>query len=156
MENTTLWCVGNPLLSDDGAGPALFSQLAASPPEGLTVVDCGTTPENYLAPLRKSPPALLIVADAAEMGLPPGSLRRMELGDAGGISFSSHGIPLSLLLEPLKNTMKIVVIGIQPEVRGFGDGLSSPVARAVSSVAEILREGRLEELPPYQENRSPR
>lgn len=156
MENTTLWCVGNPLLSDDGAGPALFSQLQASPLKGATVVDCGTTPENYLAPLRKSSPKVLIVVDAAEMGLPPGSLRRMELEAIDAVSFSSHGIPLHLLLAPLKEAMKIVVIGIQPEVRGFGDGLSQSVSQAVNSLAALLREGRLDELESYQENRSPR
>ena len=97
-----------------------------------------------------------MVADAADMGLPGGSVRRMNLEDTGGITFSSHGIPLSVLLEPFKNSVEIRVIGIQPERRGFGEGLSPEVSRAVQSVAQAIREGRTGELERYQENLSPR
>jgi len=156
MNKTILWCIGSPILLDDGAGPALFAELEAFPAEGVTPVNCETTPENWTAPLRKNPPLVLMVADAADMGLPGGSVRRMNLEDTGGITFSSHGIPLSVLLEPFKNSVEIRVIGIQPERRGFGEGLSPEVSRAVQSVAQAIREGRTGELERYQENLSPR
>ena len=156
MNKTILWCIGSPILLDDGAGPALFSELEAFPAEGVVPVNCETTPENWIAPLSKNPPQVLMVADAADMGLPGGSVRRMKLEDTGGITFSSHGIPLSLLLEPLKKSVEIMIIGIQPERRGFGEGLSPEVSRAVQSVAQAIREGRTGELERYQENRSPR
>ena len=156
MNKTILWCIGSPILLDDGAGPALFSELEAFPAEGVVPVNCETTPENWIAPLSKNPPQVLMVADAADMGLPGGSVRRMNLEDTGGITFSSHGIPLSVLLEPFKNSVEIRVIGIQPERRGFGEGLSPEVSRAVQSVAQAIREGRTGELERYQENLSPR
>jgi len=156
VNKTILWCIGSPILLDDGAGPALFSELEAFPAEGVVPVNCETTPENWIAPLSKNPPQVLMVADAADMGLPGGSVRRMNLEDTGGITFSSHGIPLSVLLEPFKNSVEIRVIGIQPERRGFGEGLSPEVSRAVQSVAQAIREGRTGELERYQENRSPR
>jgi hydrogenase 3 maturation protease len=156
MNKTILWCIGSPILLDDGAGPALFSELEAFPAEGVVPVNCETTPENWIAPLSKNPPQVLMVADAADMGLPGGSIRRMSLEDTGGITFSSHGIPLSLLLEPLKKSVEILIIGIQPERRGFGEGLSPEVSRAVQSVAQAIRKGRAGELERYQENRSPR
>ena len=156
MNQTILWCIGSPILLDDGAGPALFSELEAFPAEGVVPVNCETTPENWIAPLSKNPPQVLMVADAADMGLPGGSIRRMSLEDTGGITFSSHGIPLSLLLEPLKKSVEIMIIGIQPERRGFGEGLSPEVSRAVQSVAQAIRKGRAGELERYQENRSPR
>ena len=156
MNQTILWCIGSPILLDDGAGPALFSELEAFPAEGVVPVNCETTPENWIAPLSKNPPQVLMVADAADMGLPGGSVRRMNLEDTGGVTFSSHGIPLSLLLEPLKKSVEIMIIGIQPERRGFGEGLSPEVSRAVQSVAQAIRKGRAGELERYQENRSPR
>ncbi|MBL3539076.1 hydrogenase maturation protease [Aminivibrio sp.] len=156
MNRTILWCIGSPILLDDGVGPALFAELEAFPAEGITPVNCETTPENHIAPLRKNPPRVLIVADAADLGLPGGSVRRMSLEDTGDIPFSSHGIPLSLLLEPFRDTMEIIVIGIQPARRGFGDRLSPEAADAVKRVADALRSGRTGELERYQENRSPR
>ena len=156
MNKTILWCIGSPILLDDGAGPALFSELEAFPAEGVVPVNCETTPENWIAPLSKNPPLVLMVADAADMGLPGGSVRRMNLEDTGGVTFSSHGIPLSLLLEPFRDTMEIIVIGIQPARRGFGDRLSPEAADAVKRVAGVLRSGRTEELERYQENLSPR
>lgn len=156
MKKTTLWCIGSPLLLDDGAGPALFAELSAFPAEGVTPVNCETTPENWISPLRKNPPQALIVADAADMGLPGGSVRRMVLAQTGGISFSSHGIPLALLLEPFRTGIEILVIGIQPKARGFGESLSPEVSEAVRTVAEVIRKGRAGELEPYQENLSPK
>jgi hydrogenase 3 maturation protease len=164
MNRTILWCIGNSLLRDDGAGPALYSLLQRNPPEGLLVVNCETTPENFLSPLRRlvrqrrkdSPPILLLVADAAEMGLPGGAVRRMNLSDSENLSFSSHGIPLSLLLAPLLPRLEVVIFGIQPAFRGFGDFLSPEVAKSVEHLAELLRGSRWNELPPYQENWSPR
>ncbi|MGI6784580.1 MAG: hydrogenase 3 maturation endopeptidase HyCI [Aminivibrio sp.] len=156
LVKTVLWCVGNPIMADDGAGPALYRELLGDPAEGVSPVNCETAPENYLGPLKKNPPRRLVVADAAEMGLPPGSVRRIDLERSGDVSFSSHGIPLFLLLEPLKDDVEIVLIGIQPESRGMGEHLSPRVRGAVKKIAGILRRGEVDEIEPYQENRSPR
>lgn len=156
MKKIVVWCVGNPLMRDDGVGPALFSELSSEPMEHLEPIDCETTPENWIARLRQSPPEVLLVADAADMGLPGGSIRKMSLADTGNISFSSHGMPLSLLLKPFRNKIEIAVIAVQPLERGFGEELSPSAAQAVSRLARILRSGRFDELEPYQEKRSPR
>lgn len=156
MKKTAVWCVGNPLMRDDGVGPALYSELASAPVEHLEAVNCETTPENWVARLRQSPPEVLLVADAADMGLPGGAIRKMSLAHTGNISFSSHGIPLSLLLEPFRKEIEVTVIAVQPLERGFGEELSPAAAEAVSLLAQILRSGRIDELEPYQEKRSPR
>ena len=164
MRQTILWCIGNPLLQDDGAGPALFSLLKERPPEHLRVVNCETTPENYIAPLartirdvteEKSPPLLLIV-DAADMGLPGGTVRRMTLDDCVNIAFGTHGIPLPLILAPLLPSIEVIVLGIQPALRGLGETLSPKVAEAVKELARLLPEGRWDDVKSYQENCSPK
>ena len=114
MKKTAVWCVGNALMRDDGVGPALYSELASSPVEHLEAVNCETTPENWIARLRQSPPEVLLIADAADMGLPGGTIRKMSLDDTGNISFSSHGIPLSLILEPFRKEIEIAVIASSP------------------------------------------
>ncbi len=156
MTEIVLWCIGNPIMSDDGAGPALYAELSGKPACGVRAVNCESAPENHLGPLKKNPPRRLVVVDAAEMGLSSGSVRRIGLAGSGDISFCSHGIPLPLLLEPLKDSTEIVVIGIQPAVRGIGEGLSAEVQGAVKAVAEALRRGEVDRIELYQENLSPR
>lgn len=159
MRHTVLWCVGNPLLQDDGAGPALFTILEDAAPEQLRVVNCETTPENFISPLTRSirdENVCLLIVDAAEMGLPGGSVRRMRLDEFAGVAFGTHGIPLPLLLAPLLPELDVAVLGIQPARRGFGDSLSPEVSRAVETLAPLLLEGRWNEVEPYQENCSPR
>ena len=156
-----LWCIGNPLLLDAGAGPALFSILEENSSEHLNAVNCETTPENFITPLARfvrshkeggGDSVALLIADAADMGLPGGSIRRMKLGDFENVSFSSHGIPLPLLLAPLLPELEVVVLGIQPAERGFGDALSPEVGAAVERLARLLLEGRWDEVKLYQEN----
>ncbi|HCL78826.1 MAG TPA: hydrogenase maturation peptidase HycI [Synergistaceae bacterium] len=156
MERATIWCIGNPLMSDDGAGPALFRRLAGSLPAGIKAIDCETTPENWLAPLRKHPPRTLVVVDAAEMGTEPGAIRRIPLAMTEEVHFSAHGLPLSLLLHPFQDTVEIVVLGIQPKRRGLGTELSPEVRSAVETVADAITECLWENFLPYQENFSPR
>lgn len=156
MKRKVIWCVGNPLLSDDGAGPALYSLLLGTLPAHIELVNCESTPENWISPLIKNPPSLLIIADGADMNLPYGTLRRMTLPDRENLSFGTHGIPLSLLLAPLSGSVDVLAAAIQPKIRGFGTDLSPEVERAVSRLALLLREERWMELEPYQENLSPR
>ena len=159
MRHTVLWCVGNPLLQDDGAGPALFTILEGTPSEQLCVVNCETTPENFIAPLTRSVRngnVQLLIVDAAEMGLPGGAVRRMRLDEFAGVAFGTHGIPLPMLLAPLLPKLEVTVLGIQPARRGFGDSLSPEVSRAVETLAPLLLEERWDEVEPYQENCSPK
>ena len=156
MKRIVIWCVGNPLMSDDGAGPALYSLLQGTLPPHIEGVNCETTPENWISPLKKNPPSLLIIADGADMNLPYGALRRMTLPDRENLSFGTHGIPLSLLLAPLSGSFAVLAAAVQPKIRGVGTALSPEVEEGVSRLARILREERWMDLDPYQENLSPR
>jgi hydrogenase 3 maturation protease len=156
MTKTTIWCIGNPIMKDDGAGPALYEKLTEGLPPEMAAVNCETTPENWLSPFRSDPPETLVIVDAAEMGMQAGAVRRVPLSLTGEVGFSSHGLPLSLLLAPFEGSFEIVVLGIQPKERGVGTGLSPEVLRAVESVAALIKEGHWREVPPYQENFSPR
>lgn len=156
MKKTIIWCIGNPLMRDDGVGPALFTILLNSLPQNMEVVNCETTPENWIAKLRNDPPETLVVVDAADMGLSGGTIRRIKLPEMSNISFSNHGIPLSLLLEPFCSSMEIIVLGVQPKERGFGMELSPEATVAIAALAKILARGQLDEITLYQANRSPR
>ncbi|MDR1874409.1 MAG: hydrogenase maturation protease [Synergistaceae bacterium] len=131
-----VWGVGNVFLGDDAAGCAVAELLRLAGMPG--VVDCGTTPENWTATLRRDPPSVLLVVDAADMGLEPGECRLLNLDGMDAFADSSHGIPLPLLLGPFMGLMEIVGIGIQPASLRLGEPFSDAVDEAVRRVADAI------------------
>ena len=131
-----IWCLGNVLLGDDAVGCKVAELLLEKKVAGA--VDCGTTPENYIAALRKSPPSALLIVDAADMGLPPGELRRLTLEELDAATAVSHGIPLSLLLSPFTGVFEIAVLGIQPAAVQLGAPLSEAAEKAAHRVADLI------------------
>jgi hydrogenase 3 maturation protease len=102
------------------------------------VVLCGTTPENYAATLRKTPPRTLLIVDAANMGLPPGECRRLSIVELNAAVDLSHGIPLSVLLAPFTDSIEIAALGIQPLTLQLGAPLSEAVEKTAARVANLI------------------
>jgi len=127
-----IWGIGNMLLGDDAVGPMISIQLGG--------IDCGTTPENYISKLRKDKPEILIIIDAAEMGLKAGSVRVLKFDEISGEIVTSHGIPISILLEQFhkSKTIDIFFIGIQPKQTNLGEPLSDEVKAAAEFILESL------------------
>ena len=139
-----IWCIGNALLGDDAVGCRVAELLREKNFPG--VVDCGTTPENHIATLRAptlrtQPPSVLLIVDAADMGLAPGELRGLSIEELDAAAIVSHGVPLSLLLSPFAGVFEIVVLGIQPAVTQLGAPLSDAVERAALRVVELIERG---------------
>lgn len=153
--SVVLWGIGNPLYSDDAAGPFLAEKMKARAPEWLNVFNCETVPENYLAPLGRISPEILIIVDAADMGIDPGEMRRMRLKDFSNVSFSTHGLPLDIMLQGYNPD--VIIIGIQPLSRGLSMELSPPVIKTLDRLEELILSRKWEIIPDiHQEKRSPR
>ncbi|WP_286954882.1 hydrogenase maturation protease, partial [Aminobacterium sp. UBA5277] len=72
MSFIILWGTGNPLFGDDGVGPFVAQYLQKKEMEHpICAINCETTPENYIGDLQRQHPDLLLIVDAADMGLPP-------------------------------------------------------------------------------------
>jgi len=108
------------------------------------VVDCGTTPENHIAALRSQPPLVLLIVDAADMGITPGELRRLSIEELDSATAVSHNIPMSLLLSPFTDAFEIAVLGIQPETTRMGEPLSGTAEKAAHRVAYLIERGEWE------------
>ena len=134
-----IWCLGNVLFGDDAVGCKVAELLVGKRVAG--VVDCGVTPENYIATLRAQPPSTLLIVDAADMGLAPGELRRLSIKEWDSNTAVSHGVPLSLLLSPFAGAIEIVVLGIQPAATQLGAALSESAERAACRVANLIERG---------------
>jgi hydrogenase 3 maturation protease len=148
--------VGNRLKGDDGAGPYVVdlldsttqagSQRAASV-RGPAALDCGTIPENYTSVLRRLRPGHVVIVDAADMGLAPGSVRIVPKERAGALGLSTHSMPLSLFMDYIGGLCgTVTLIGIQPLSMRLGDGVSQPVRSAALWLAGVFRDGRLSDI----------
>ena len=134
--------LGNPLGRDDGVGLYVASVLRA--PDWIAIP--AQSLENVLGKVEKAEPEKLVIVDAAEMGLPPGTVRRLPLEESAKMLGSTHGLPLSFLLSFVR-VREVVLIGIQPKEYGIGEGLSPEVRTAADSLIRLLQENREHEIP---------
>jgi hydrogenase 3 maturation protease len=101
----------------------------------------GTAPENLTGEIKKFQPTHLVILDAADMGREPGSI---EVMDAAALSLnasvSTHGLPVAMLADYLRRFTgcEVIVVGIQPETRGFGEEPSEKVRRAAGELATAI------------------
>lgn len=129
--------VGNDMRGDDAFGPLLARRLRVL---GMPAIDGGTAPENVTGPIRRAAPEVLIVADAAELGEPAGTLRLLAPFDLADGATSTHDPSLRILHRYLAEemTFEMRVLAVQPACRDLGDPVSFAVLRAIEEVATIL------------------
>jgi hydrogenase 3 maturation protease len=134
--------VGHELRGDDAAGVVVVRQLSAvsrQPPDFL-VIEGGHAPENCTGVLRQFRPDLVVLVDAAALGLAPGAIQLLSWEEIGGLSASTHTIPLHLLARYLMVELncQVVLLGIQPLDTTLSEPLSLPVQVAVGQIVQAL------------------
>jgi coenzyme F420 hydrogenase subunit delta len=148
---------GNPLLGDDGFGPAVIDHLehCGHLPDPVGVLDVGTAIRDFLFDilLAAKKPRQIIVVDAADKpGRRPGELFELPVAEIDAQKthdFSLHQFPTTNLLSELQTAtqidIRILVVQVAhiPEV--VSPGLSPPVRAAVplacSRIAAMLGSG---------------
>jgi hydrogenase 3 maturation protease len=142
---TLLLCIGNRDGGDDGIGPYIADKMITDS-KSYTVLDCGTTPENYTAVVKKQKPKILIFIDAADMNLPPGEIRRIPKEKLGTMHISTHGIPLLLFITYLEAEAEtIILIGIQP--KQMSGTMSATVKKSGDHLIDLLKKKQYEQIP---------
>lgn len=162
MSGTIVLGIGNRLGGDDAVGtyvvdllnPALRALSAGRHraktflPTKVMALDAGTAPESYTSVIRQHRPDLLILVDAADMGLPPGALRTIPPEQIIILSFSTHHIPLFMFVSYIKEFCgKILLVGVQPEQTEMGKHISKAVRKSAKKLTEAILEGRIAEIP---------
>lgn len=130
--------IGNILRGDDGLGPKLIEILRTKEIGGAGLFDCGTAPENYIFPILATSCDTVILIDAADLGLEPGSSRVFELDEIKNVSFSTHNPSPRLftdLLRTGKENLNIFVVSVQPGSTKLGEGLSEEVLKGLDTLA---------------------
>lgn len=136
-----LLTVGNGMMGDDGAGVLLAQMLRDQPLEDWAALNGGSAPENVLHRIREMDASRVLVVDAADMDLEPGSVRRIHadrLDDP--FLMTTHTLPLTFLIESLREFVpQVELLGIQPRMVAFGYPMSDEVRVAVGQVYADLK-----------------
>jgi hydrogenase 3 maturation protease len=142
-----IMCIGNRDGGDDAVGPYIANKL--EPDQNLTVIDCGTIPENYTSIVKKHNPKYLIIIDAVEMNLDPGEIRIVPKEKIGVMHISTHGIPISVLINYLEKYVEnIIFIGIQP--RAMSGKMIDTVKKSVNKLVDFIKDKKLEQIEMLQ------
>jgi hydrogenase 3 maturation protease len=145
MSSKLVLTVGNGMMGDDGAGVLLAQTIAQAPLPDWEVLNGGSAPENLLHQVRDMHPERLLLVDAVDMDLPPGSIRWIQddrLEDP--FFFSTHTLPLTFLIQSLREFIpQVDFLGVQPEIVAFGYPISEPVRLAVSQIYDGLKDNTI-------------
>jgi hydrogenase maturation protease len=138
--------VGNVFLGDDGFGGEVARRLAREAlPAGVEVADFGIR-GIHLAYRLLEPVSLLVVADLARRGGPPGTLYVIEpdLGALPPGGADAHGFDLPSVFAAVKDLggrlPPVRIVGCEPASVDEGMGLSPPVEAAVGPAVALVRE----------------
>jgi hydrogenase maturation protease len=137
--------IGNLLWADEGFGVRAVEALHAAYrfPAGVTLQDGGTLGLMLYEPVASA--HRVLVFDAIDFGLAPGTLRVLRDGDVpawGRTKISPHqtGFNDVLALAQINGRAPdtIVVIGVQPvELNDFGGSLRAPVRARLSEAVRL-------------------
>ncbi len=146
MPDTLILGIGNPLLTDDGAGIHTLERLrGANLPSGVELLDGGTLSFNLLEHVEAAP--RLVVIDAAHLGEPPGTVKVLE--DLAMDHWlrsgkrSVHEVGLADVLDMARLTGGLpeprALVAIEPESLAWGERPTATVTAAIDqAVAETL------------------
>ena len=143
---------GSPLRGDDAAGFAVAERLlgfndvacdvhAACNSRNVRVFLGDVSPENKTGEIKRFNPDLLLIIDAVDMGLEPGAVRIIPTDEIGGVSFSSHILPLPIMMDYLYREVGclILLLGIQAKSLEFMADMTPDVVDAVNVLVCELR-----------------
>lgn len=134
---------GSVLKADDAAGMRVIEKLQAElrPFSNIGLYPGETAPENYSGKIIEFYPTHLLVVDAADLGLSPGSIADIDPNDVGGPMFCSHMLPLKVMVDYIKSETgaKVTLLGIQHKNLGIDCEMTNEVEQAVDEVCTTIK-----------------
>lgn len=130
--------------SDDRLGVALARALAKKLPAhpDIRIISGGEAPENFTGVIRTFAPSHVILLDAVDHCLPPGTVFLADESSIAVGDMTSHHLPLRLLMRFLGTSLpaRVILVGVQPRTLLPGNKLSAPVKKTLPLLAEFLTE----------------
>ena len=133
--------IGNDVRGDDAFGVIVAEELKNRlKSDKIAILNCGEVPESYVGKIVNENPTHVIFIDAVDFGGKPGEVVIADPEGTLGESFSTHRLPLKLLVGYLKQNInaKFILIGCQPKQLGLFVEMSEEVKQSAEKLVEIL------------------
>jgi hydrogenase 3 maturation protease len=134
--------VGSVLRNDDAAGLLVADELKKIKNPKLRVFLGSTAPENLTGEIIKYTPTHIIIVDSVDMEQEPGSIMLIDPQVVEGVSFSTHMLPVKMIVDYFIESLKceIIIIGIQPKSLEFGETVSEEVGKSTKQIADTIQQ----------------
>jgi len=144
-KRTVILGVGSDLMQDDAAGILVTENLKKKFGEensDFRIYSGYTTPENFTKSIADFNPGLIIIIDAADLKLPPGSYTNIPYEIIMDYSLGTHKLSLILMIKYLKEVInpEFFVIAIQYKSLEFNKKITTEVKTAISKVSALLKQ----------------
>ena len=126
--------LGNVLRRDDGVGVYLAQKLLTN--QHIRVLNVEVSLENYIGKINAIHPEVLILMDSVDFNRKPGYSALIPPGCLADYTTNTHNVSLARIGEFIH--ARTYVLGIQPALVSFGEGLSAPVKRKADQVAKKI------------------
>lgn len=134
--------IGSELRADDAAGLIVAEELKKIKNLKLKVFLGSTAPENFTGEIIKFKPTHILIVDSVDTDQKPGFILLINPEEVGGVSFSTHMLPVKMMVDYLIASLKceIIIIGIQPKVLLFGETISKEVKKSTKQVSGVIKQ----------------
>jgi len=138
-EKVALVGVGHPMRGDDFVGSFIVKTLMKRIRTGDVVLfDAEDGVEWITSKIAAFNLRHLVLLDACQMNLDAGEVALVPLAETSYPFFTTHGIPLKLLVNELLSSVETSILAVQPGRMGLNETLSPPVSAAADAISNFV------------------
>ena len=133
--------IGNDTRGDDAFGVYVVEKLKGMiSNQKVVFLNCGEMPESYTGKIIRENPSHVVFIDAIHFEGKPGEVILADPEGTLGEAFSTHKMPLKLLVRYLKQhtKAKFILIGAQPKQTGLFVEMSEELRESAEGLVKIL------------------
>ncbi|MCD6140529.1 MAG: hydrogenase maturation peptidase HycI [Thermococcus sp.] len=133
--------IGNDTRGDDAFGVYVVEKLKEMiSNQKVVFLNCGEMPESYTGKIIRENPSHVVFIDAVHFEGKPGEIVLADPEGTLGEAFSTHKMPLKLLVRYLKQhtKAKFILIGAQPKQTGLFVEMSEELRESAERLIKIL------------------
>jgi len=133
--------IGNDTRGDDAFGVYVVEKLKEMiSNQKVLFLNCGEMPESYTGKIIRENPSHVVFIDAVHFEGKPGEIVLADPEGTLGEAFSTHKMPLKLLVRYLKQhtRAKFILIGAQPRQTGLFVEMSEELRESAERLVKIL------------------